>query len=130
VVLSPPVGPGIWVSDEGCCSDPTHHRRGLFVVDGKVSVSQRFAIDWMRLDQRHREWVGAPPPLGPLPTAFAAERCRARPVATLGGPAHAKEAVPGTAALVPGSRDPDLRDQLGSVLDAAGLFCAEQSPNR
>jgi len=67
VVLSPPVGPGIWVSDEGCCSDPTHHRRGLFVVDGKVSVSQRFAIDWMRLDQRHRAWVGDPPPLGPLP---------------------------------------------------------------
>jgi glycerol-3-phosphate dehydrogenase (NAD(P)+) len=44
-------------------------------------------------------------------------------VASLGGPAHAREAVSGTAALVLGSRDPDLRDQLGGVFDEAGLVC-------
>jgi hypothetical protein len=29
-------------------------------VDGNQVVSQRFAVDWMRLDQQHRAWVGDP----------------------------------------------------------------------
>jgi murein DD-endopeptidase MepM/ murein hydrolase activator NlpD len=29
-------------------------------VDGSEVVPQRFAIDWMRLDRRHRAWVGDP----------------------------------------------------------------------
>src|SRR5262249_62305991 len=41
----------------------------------------------------------------------------------LGGPAHAREAVSGSAALVLGSVDPDLRNQLGLVFDRAGLVC-------
>jgi glycerol-3-phosphate dehydrogenase (NAD(P)+) len=66
---------------------------------------------------------GIVPPMAALPTEYVSERIRARAVASLGGPAHAKEAVSGTAALVLGSKDPDLRDQLGSVFDEAGLFC-------
>jgi glycerol-3-phosphate dehydrogenase (NAD(P)+) len=63
-------------------------------------------------------------PMAALPSEYVAERIvRARAFASLGGPAHAKEAVSGTAALVLGSRDPDLRDQLGSVFDEAGLVC-------
>jgi glycerol-3-phosphate dehydrogenase (NAD(P)+) len=62
-------------------------------------------------------------PMAALPSEYVSERIRARAVASLGGPAHAKEAVSGTAALVLGSRDPDLRDQLGSVFDEAGLVC-------
>lgn len=58
--LGPPVRGGIWVAVEGCCDHPTHHRRGLLVVDGNQVVPQRFAIDWMMLDQRHRAWVGDP----------------------------------------------------------------------
>ncbi len=48
---------------------------------------------------------------------------RARAIACLGGPAHPREAVSGSAALVLGSADPDLRDQLGEVFDRAGLVC-------
>ena len=48
---------------------------------------------------------------------------RARAIACLGGPAHAAEAVSGSAALVLGSADPDLRSQLGEVFDRAGLVC-------
>jgi len=59
--LGPPVRGGNWVAAEGCCDDPTHHRRGLLVVDGKQVVPQRFAIDWITLDQQHRAWVGDPP---------------------------------------------------------------------
>lgn len=62
-------------------------------------------------------------PLGSLPTPYVAERVRARAIASLGGPAHAREAVSGTAALVLGSVDEDLRSQLGEVFDRAGLLC-------
>jgi glycerol-3-phosphate dehydrogenase (NAD(P)+) len=62
-------------------------------------------------------------PLGQLPAEYAGERVRARAVASLGGPAHAREAVSGSAALVLGSADADLRDQLGEVFDRAGLVC-------
>jgi glycerol-3-phosphate dehydrogenase (NAD(P)+) len=62
-------------------------------------------------------------PFGQLPAEYAGERIRARAVACLGGPAHAREAVSGSAALVLGSADADLRDQLGGVFDRAGLVC-------
>jgi glycerol-3-phosphate dehydrogenase (NAD(P)+) len=67
-------------------------------------------------------------PMAALPTEYVAERItRARAIASLGGPAHAKEAVSGTAALVLASSDPDLREQLGSVFDEAGLVCERSS---
>jgi glycerol-3-phosphate dehydrogenase (NAD(P)+) len=62
-------------------------------------------------------------PLGQLPAEYAGERIRARAIASLGGPAHAREAVSGSAALVLASADADLRDQLGEVFDRAGLVC-------
>ena len=62
-------------------------------------------------------------PRGQLPAEYVGERVRARAIACLGGPAHAREAVSGSAALVLGSADDDLRDQLGTVFDRAGLFC-------
>ena len=62
-------------------------------------------------------------PQGQLPAEYVGERVRARAIACLGGPAHAREAVSGSAALVLGSADLDLRDQLGEVFDRAGLVC-------
>jgi 1-acyl-sn-glycerol-3-phosphate acyltransferase len=62
-------------------------------------------------------------PLGQLPAEYVGERVRARAIACLGGPAHAREAVSGSAALVLGSADRDLRAQLGEVFDHAGLVC-------
>jgi 1-acyl-sn-glycerol-3-phosphate acyltransferase len=62
-------------------------------------------------------------PRGQLPAEYVGERIRARAVASLGGPAHAREAVSGSAALVLGSADADLRDQLGEVFDRADLVC-------
>lgn len=58
--LGPPVRSGIWGAGEGCCDNDTHHRRGLLVVDGNQVVPQRFAMDWMMLDEQHRAWVGDP----------------------------------------------------------------------
>ncbi|MGH2964281.1 MAG: 1-acyl-sn-glycerol-3-phosphate acyltransferase [Solirubrobacterales bacterium] len=62
-------------------------------------------------------------PLGQLPSEYVGERIRCRAIASLGGPAHAREAAAGMAALVLGSSDPDLRAQLGEVFDRAGLIC-------
>jgi 1-acyl-sn-glycerol-3-phosphate acyltransferase len=62
-------------------------------------------------------------PQGQLPAEYVGERVRARAIACLGGPAHAGEAVSGSAALVLGSADVDLRAQLGEVFDRAGLVC-------
>ena len=62
-------------------------------------------------------------PMGALPNEYVSERVRARALACLGGPAHAREATAGMAALVLGSADPDLRAMLGEVFDRAGLVC-------
>jgi glycerol-3-phosphate dehydrogenase (NAD(P)+) len=62
-------------------------------------------------------------PLGQLPSDYVGERIRARAIASLGGPAHAREAAAGMAALVLGSTDANLRAQLGKVFDRAGLVC-------
>jgi 1-acyl-sn-glycerol-3-phosphate acyltransferase len=62
-------------------------------------------------------------PQAQLPAEYVGERVRARAIACLGGPAHAREAISGSAALVLGSADPDLRVQLGEVFDRAGLVC-------
>jgi hypothetical protein len=52
-VLGPPLrGPG-WVAVNGCCALGTH-RSALQSVNGDLVNSQRFAIDWMRLDEQGR----------------------------------------------------------------------------
>jgi glycerol-3-phosphate dehydrogenase (NAD(P)+) len=66
---------------------------------------------------------GLVPPLGTLPAEYVGDRVRARAIASLGGPAHAREAAAGTAALALASSDDDLRAQLGDVFDRAGLIC-------
>ena len=63
---------------------------------------------------------GLVPPLGTTPAAYVAERTRARAVAYLGGPAHAREAVEEGASVVLATRDPDLRRDLGVLLSEAG----------
>jgi len=64
---------------------------------------------------------GLVPPLGTTPAAFVSERVRARAVATLAGPAHAREAIEQGASVVVATRDADLRRQLRDLLEAGGL---------
>jgi 1-acyl-sn-glycerol-3-phosphate acyltransferase len=67
---------------------------------------------------------GLVPPLGTLPAAFAAERCNARAVAVLGGPAHAAEMLDRGASVVLASVDRGFARQLGDALAAANLDVA------
>lgn len=46
-VLEPPVRGTGWQAYDGPSNDrKNHHRRGLLVLDGHPSISERFAIDW------------------------------------------------------------------------------------
>ncbi|MDQ6744854.1 MAG: 1-acyl-sn-glycerol-3-phosphate acyltransferase [Actinomycetota bacterium] len=64
---------------------------------------------------------GLVPPLGTLPSAFAAERCRARAVAVVGGPAHAGEVLEHGACVVVASLDRGFARQIADALGAASL---------
>ena len=56
---SPLEGAG-WVALNGCCSGAGAHRGAIQSVNGQLFNSQRFAIDWMRLDDQGRMVVGDP----------------------------------------------------------------------
>ena len=64
---------------------------------------------------------GLVPPLGTLPSAYAAERVRARAVGVLGGPAHAGEVLEHGASVVLATVDAAFARQLAESLEAAGL---------
>jgi glycerol-3-phosphate dehydrogenase (NAD(P)+) len=70
---------------------------------------------------------GLVPPLGTLPSAFVAERCAARAVAVLGGPAGAAEVLDSGASVVLASVDRGFARNLGDVLAAAGLDVSKSS---
>ncbi|MBU3974376.1 MAG: M23 family metallopeptidase [Alphaproteobacteria bacterium] len=59
VILDPPLrGPG-WLAANALSND-ADHRRTMVVVDGQARVAQRFAIDFVRLDDQGRAFVGDP----------------------------------------------------------------------
>jgi len=55
----PPAGEG-WITAEGCCSLASHHRNGVFAINGHFAVGQRFAIDYIRIDDEGRLVEGDP----------------------------------------------------------------------
>ncbi|HTP18388.1 MAG TPA: 1-acyl-sn-glycerol-3-phosphate acyltransferase [Solirubrobacteraceae bacterium] len=70
---------------------------------------------------------GLVPPLGTLPSAYVAERCAARAVAVLGGPADAAEVLEHGASVVLATVDRGLARNLADVLTAAGLDVSRSS---
>jgi glycerol-3-phosphate dehydrogenase (NAD(P)+) len=64
---------------------------------------------------------GLVPPLGTLPSAFVAERCAARAVAALGGPADAADTLEHGASVVLASVDRAFSRQLKDTLTTAGF---------
>lgn len=47
-VLGPPVAGGTWVAAEACCHK-SHHRRAPFNLNGAYFLSQRYAIDFIKV---------------------------------------------------------------------------------
>ena len=64
---------------------------------------------------------GLVPPLGTLPSAYAAERMQARTVAALAGPSHAADALTSGASVVLATPDDAFAHELASVLAGAGF---------
>jgi hypothetical protein len=59
-VISPPLRGEGWIAAEGCCSPASHHRNGVFAINGHFAVGQRFAIDFIRIDDEGRLVAGDP----------------------------------------------------------------------
>ena len=56
-VLGPPLSGRRIVAADACC-DATRHTRAILPIDGRLFVSQRYAIDYERLDANDRIYVG------------------------------------------------------------------------
>jgi hypothetical protein len=59
LILGPPLAGAGYVAADGCC-DSIRHVRALLTVDGRLSLAQRFAIDWEQADVHNRVVSGDP----------------------------------------------------------------------
>src|SRR5262245_11643588 len=53
-VIGPPLAGSHWVAFNGCCAPGVSHRSTAMPVNGQLHFAQRFAIDWMQLDEQGR----------------------------------------------------------------------------
>ena len=58
--IGPPLKGKDWVAFNGCCEATGAHRATSQTVNGRLYFAQRFAIDWMRLDEAGRLVNGNP----------------------------------------------------------------------
>jgi murein DD-endopeptidase MepM/ murein hydrolase activator NlpD len=56
--IGPPLRGGRWLAVEGPSNHRSHHWGGLVAVDGKLTIPQRFAIDWFGLDDGNHSVQG------------------------------------------------------------------------
>jgi hypothetical protein len=54
VVIGAPLAGAGWVAGNGCCNPEIIHRGSVLSVNGALYDAQRFAIDWMRVDEQGR----------------------------------------------------------------------------
>jgi len=59
VTVAPPLDGPNWVDANGCC-DTTPHRLAANPINGKLWVAERFAIDYVQLDDAYRLFTGDP----------------------------------------------------------------------
>lgn len=56
-VLSAPMRGSSWLAANGPSND-SGHRRALLTINGRMTIAQRFAIDWVQLDDRGSTFSG------------------------------------------------------------------------
>ncbi len=59
-VIAPPLSGKGWVAGNGCCDVAGVHRSTSLTCNGGIYIAQRFAIDWMQLDESGRLVHGDP----------------------------------------------------------------------
>ena len=57
-VIQPPLRGRNWVASNGCCDRITPHRGALITVNGTMLAPERFALDWVRIDDKNRTSEG------------------------------------------------------------------------
>ncbi len=57
VVIGPPLKGEEWLTANGTAAE-TGHRRAMVPVDGALSIAQRFAIDYLKIDKEGRTYTG------------------------------------------------------------------------
>lgn len=58
VVVEPPLRGKGWVSVNGCCDAITSHRVAMMAINGQLRLPERFAIDWVKLDDKGLLYTG------------------------------------------------------------------------
>jgi Peptidase family M23 len=54
VLVAPPLKGSRWVAGGGCCGPPSYHRGATLPLNGAIRVAERFAIDFVQLDDDNR----------------------------------------------------------------------------
>lgn len=57
-VIAPPLRGEHWVALNGCCEPGFPHRSSILAANGKLNNSQRFAIDWKRVNDAGEFYTG------------------------------------------------------------------------
>lgn len=58
-VLQPPLSGDLWAAIEGCCDFANHHRRGQRSVAGHLVLPERYAIDFVQVDEHANLYLGS-----------------------------------------------------------------------
>jgi hypothetical protein len=53
VVIAPPLKGSRWVAGGGCCAPPSYHRGATLPINGGLHVAERFAIDFVQLNDKN-----------------------------------------------------------------------------
>jgi hypothetical protein len=54
VAIAPPLKGSRWVVGGGCCDTITYHRGATLPINGAIRVAERYAIDFVQLDDKNR----------------------------------------------------------------------------
>ena len=57
VVIGPPLKGEVWLTANGTAAE-TGHRRAMITIDGTLSIAQRFAIDYLKINDEGRTFTG------------------------------------------------------------------------
>ena len=58
VVVAPPLKGPRWAVGGGCCSPPSYHRGATLPINGSIHVAERFAIDFVQLNDKSMLFTG------------------------------------------------------------------------
>lgn len=53
VVIAPPLKGSRWVAGGGCCALPSYHRGATLPINGAIQVAERYAIDFVQLNEKN-----------------------------------------------------------------------------